>query len=512
MNSVSVNIVMTYPVHWTKYQVLRDFVQNFYDAAGYEEWRDRFQYKYENNELSMWLDDVSFNYEWLLHIGASTKTSHPDGYAGFFGEGFKIASLCAYRDMQWDIRMMSNDWLIDVTDIEQYIDNTPVRMLAYNIVSIEKTNQTKLILNNITSYDYDMFKVILDSFFSSDNPIMGRKLWQGRAGAVYIRSRKEINHELPYTSEYGRKGAVFCGYQMLGTNPFDLVVCLHNYDKTDRERRNLYTFEVIRVFEKISQYVDPMCAMEMLEKMKRYWNTYPHRRIDIHSWSGTIDTLIMKVSYSSEVTNKFVHKYDNLLCLKRINSIPEKNRRWQARSWLEQQSKQYRLVKDTFKLLGYPLLEEECEKYGGFVIDDGPNSLQEQCFAVLEDVCKNVFQGFFDFKRMPERKIIQNRRASYHGMAVIYKKKEHPYNIKGIRIRYDIGRIYLKSEVFTESGYYDALSTYMHEMCHMFGGDSSASFSQALTMAIEILMENYSYVQGGNEKCTLLFKPGTATR
>ena len=32
MKVVSVNVVMTYPVHWTKYQVLRDFVQNFYDA------------------------------------------------------------------------------------------------------------------------------------------------------------------------------------------------------------------------------------------------------------------------------------------------------------------------------------------------------------------------------------------------------------------------------------------------------------------------------------------------
>ena len=37
MNSDSVNIVMTYPVHWTKYQVLRVFVQNFYVAVGYND-------------------------------------------------------------------------------------------------------------------------------------------------------------------------------------------------------------------------------------------------------------------------------------------------------------------------------------------------------------------------------------------------------------------------------------------------------------------------------------------
>ena len=94
MKSVSVNIVMTYPVHWTKYQVLRDFVQNFYDSVGHIDWRQRFCYEYNNSVIYMWIKNVSFNYEWLMHIGASTKTGHSKEYAGFFGEGFKIASLC----------------------------------------------------------------------------------------------------------------------------------------------------------------------------------------------------------------------------------------------------------------------------------------------------------------------------------------------------------------------------------------------------------------------------------
>ena len=68
MKSVSVNIVMTYPVHWTKYQVLRDFVQNFYDAVGYNDWRKRFCYEYNDTVLSMWIENISFNYEWLMHI------------------------------------------------------------------------------------------------------------------------------------------------------------------------------------------------------------------------------------------------------------------------------------------------------------------------------------------------------------------------------------------------------------------------------------------------------------
>lgn len=505
MRSVSVNIVMTYPVHWTRYQVLRDFVQNFYDAIGSDDWHRCFQYSYNDSKLSMWVENVSFNYEWLMHIGASTKTGHSDEYAGFFGEGFKIASLCALRDYAWEIQMRSDDWNIEVAEMEQLIDRTPVKMLAYNISTVDKGNETKLILGNVSARDYRLFQTVLDSFFSSDNPIMGRKLWQGKEGAVYLRSKEPIDESLPQTRDFGRRGAVFCGYQMLGTNPFDVVICLHRYRKEDRERRSLYSFEVIDVFEEICRYIDSECAMTLLEKMRRYWNTYPRKRIDIHSWSQTIDMLIRKISFSPEVKNTFVSRHESLLCLKRIYSIGEKNTRWQAKAWLKQQEKRYILVKGTFALLGFPSLEEECEKNGGFIVDDNADVIQERCFIVLEDVCKDVFKGFFISDPLPERKIITNSYAAYHGMAVTFKKKIPILNVMGIKIKYDIGKIYLKSEIFRAEGYFDGLSTYIHEMCHMFGGDASAAFSQALTFAIEYLMENQDKVIYGKNKWEELF-------
>ena len=506
MKTISVNLVMTYPVHWTRYQVLRDFAQNFYDAIGFDNWRQNFHYEYMNERLSMWVKNVSFNYEWLMHIGASTKTNQSNGYAGFFGEGFKIASLCAFRDYNWKIQMMSDNWHIDVTEIEKSIDHTPVRMLAYDISSIEKMNETKLLLQHISKDDFDLFQIVLDSFFCPDNPIMGKELWQGKVGAVFLRSKMPINSRLPVTRDFGRKGAVFCRYQIMGTNPFDLVVCLHKYRKEDRERNSLYSFDVIDVFEEIAYYVDSECAMVMLEKMRKYWNTYPQKAIDIHSWSNTVDALIKKVASSTKIRNAFVNKYDNILCLKKIYSIGDKNRRWQARAWLDQQEKKYILAKDTFRILGYPLLEEKCAEYGGFVTDDNADNLQKRCFMVLEDVCMKVFQGFFAMDSMPERKIITNSHAAYHGMAVTYKKSQPLLNVMGIRIRYDIGKLYLKSEIFRPEGYYDGLSTYVHEMCHIFGGDASVSFSQALTFATELLMENQEKVIKGKYQWKQIFE------
>ena len=106
---------------------------------------------------------------------------------------------------------------------------------------------------------------------------------------------------------------------------------------------------------------------------------------------------------------------------------------------------------------------------------------------------------------LPQRKVIINSQASYHGMAVTVKRKQPSFNIKGIRIRYDVRKIYLKSDLFKNDGYYDGLSTYIHEMCHMFGGDSSSSFSLALTYTLEILMKNQEEVLCGKEKWDQLF-------
>ncbi len=500
MRTVPLNLVMTYPVYWSRYQVLRDYVQNFYDSVGYKEWNKRFCYTYSDSVLTMWIDEVSFNYEWLMHIGASTKTKESGAFAGFFGEGFKIASLCALRDMGWEVKMMSDDWLIDVTDIEQHIDGTPVRMLAYNITSREIINETKLILKNVNFDDYNLFKAVLDSFFYEENLIMGEKVWQGEEGAVFLRSKNPINQELPSTREFGRKGAVFCGYQMRGTNPFDLVVCLHHYKQVDRERKSLYAFNVIDVFEGICRYIDAECAMVMLEKMRRYWNTYPKKKIDIYSWSGPINILVRKVANCDKTRNEFYQKHNNLLYVKRIRTISEKNRRWQAKSWLKNQYKKYILVKDTFRLLGYRSLEEECDINDGFVEDDNANSIQEKGFSIFEDICNSIFQGFFIYQRKPKRKIITNYTACYHGMAVTYKKRHFEMNNMGLKVVSEIDKIYLKKEIFNMDGYYDGLSTYIHEMCHMFGGDATISFSRSLTYATEILLKNHSVIADGKRK------------
>lgn len=492
---IPLSIVMTYPVRWRKYEILRDYIQNFYDSVGYAKWDGALHHEYEEGMLSLWVDDVSFSYEWLLHIGASTKSGLNGSSAGYFGEGFKIASLCAYRDYGWSIKMSSGDWNLVVTESAETIDGQSIKMLAYSVWEAEDSRRSKLVLGNLCDADYVIFKNALLSFYYPANPLLGDKIWEGPSGAVYTRSTATYCNGLPYTDDFGRRGAVFCGFQLLGSNPFDLVVCLHNWRNSDRERKALYSFNVINVFEKIAYRIDSNGAMIMLEKMRRYWNTLPAKKIDIHSWYPVICNLIRTIRKSTEVQARFRAKYPNLLCLKRIRTVHEQNRRGQAKSWLSNQETSYKLVQYAFGSLGYPTLEDKCEECGGFVVDDSPTAIESRCFEIIEGLIDKLYSGFVVQEAVPARKVIRNRQAAYHGMATLYKAGKRKTNSRGLVIRYDVGEIYLKEEIFTADGYFDAVSTYVHELCHAFGGDSSAAFGRALTYAMELLLMRTDLVE-----------------
>jgi len=133
MKTIPLNIMLSYPVKWTKQQVLRDIVQNFYDDLGAKKFYSLFKttYKPIEKEITLSIASKGFSYEWLLHMGASSKQGNPGKYAGLFGEGFKMAALCALRDYNWKIKMRSRKKMLTSTYCHELShcfggDNSPV--------------------------------------------------------------------------------------------------------------------------------------------------------------------------------------------------------------------------------------------------------------------------------------------------------------------------------------------------------------------------------------------------
>ncbi len=114
-------ILDSYSVSWSLEKAARDVWQNFFD---------------ENNQT---LDGIAaviersgrdyvirvqspgtYDYRLLLHLGGTTKTDNPFS-AGGFGEGVKILALVLLRDYDFSqIRYGAADWIIDFT-----LDNLP---------------------------------------------------------------------------------------------------------------------------------------------------------------------------------------------------------------------------------------------------------------------------------------------------------------------------------------------------------------------------------------------------
>lgn len=484
---VPLNIALTYPVKWKTFSIARDFLQNFYDAVGYDKWHSGFSLSYKEGVVKLEAAGINFNYEWLVHIGASTKRDGQETHAGYFGEGFKIAALCAYRDKKWTVRMRSGDWSLKVIDIDHQIDGKHMEMLAYDVVE-DKSDTTCLELEGVSASDYELFQEVVNSFYYPENPLLGELIWEGKKGAVYYSAKESYSDSLPFTFGFGPRGPVFCSYQLRGSIPFDLVVCLHSYEERDHERETIYHSEIIRVIGHVVDNISASGAMKMLVQMKKVWRQYPAKNYDSKSWYPIVNGLVRRISEDKSVRDLFVKEFPNLLCISPIFTQYGRNRRLQAESWLKKQSTKYILGQNTFALMGYKSLEEACEENGGMLMDAELLPHEQRAFDLLEEVVQDIYGDFFDSTAKYDQRIIGNDSPGVTGMASLVKNYSKKFNNQGISFKFRTKAIYLKRRCFDSLKFHEALGTFVHEKCHVFGGDASVSFSLALTLAMEYLI------------------------
>ena len=488
---ISLNILLSYPVYWSEYKVLRDFVQNFYDAKGSGKWWRDFSYAYDDGKLVMELNNSTFSYEWLLHIGASSKTGRK-GVAGYFGEGFKIAALCAIRDWNWKVSMCSGNWSLTVIIEDILIDGLEKQGLAYEIAEEEEKDGTILVLEGVSEDQFRIFEGVLKSFFYPENPLLEQKLYEDGEAAVYTRSELPLPKWLPVTAEYGTQGIVFGRFQALGTVPFPLAIAFHSYHQKDRERNSLYDFDVIGLIYRIASRIDAPTAKIVLIHLRRSWNAYPTQNIDIHTWYYVICELIRRIAASDEVSQEFRNEFPDLLYGERLldNDVSLSNRRRLAKAWLRTSEKKYTVVQGNFKLLGIPELEAVCEESGGFTRDDKPRGCETDYIEILKEMAEEILGSLFLDYKQTEYKIIRNDEAAWSGKAEVQKRKSVLTNIYGLRIKDRLISISIKEKYLSKSTFEAAVSIYFHELSHMFGGDASMGFSLALTYVTELLLKH----------------------
>ncbi|MDD3140263.1 MAG: hypothetical protein PHX08_14975 [Lachnospiraceae bacterium] len=479
MNQIKLNIIMSYPVQWSKHKVMRDFIQNFFDAIGPEEFNCKFQYTYKNNTLVM-SSNHSFGKEWLFYMGASTKRNSERLYAGKFGEGFKIASLVAYRDFNLAITMESKDWILKVTEADGIIDGKQVSYLAYDFSERGYEDTSILTLEGVNEELFDAFQYELHTFYYEGNPYFGRCIVKENEYAVYesvIQNSK-------------KKGILYAGFQQRKVFSSPVIICNNTYQVSqgdDRDRDDLRTGDATRCMVSVLENLNAKQAMEVLELFRNCW----HGLEGIGGYDffkrPVILTLISRMRCECAAFSK---KYKDILvagCCRKDKSERTKI----AITWYRN-SKYYgkrEVVLREFNQLNIDTIEELCKKEDGFQVSRLPCKKEQQYLDILESLATQIFSKLFVYEYFPQYSIIISENAPVKGLAQIRKTYRNMKNEMGVRVQYDISFISLRDYIFQKDKFEEAVSTYMHELLHQFGGDSSMRFRKMLLEMNSIILE-----------------------
>jgi hypothetical protein len=488
---IPLNLIYDYPVRWSNFKVLRDLVQNFYDAVPNSEWENRFTYGIQGNTLSLKAFDVGFSYDWLIPIGASTKRENMGEYAGYFGEGFKIASLCAIRDYGWRVEMRSRDWSLKVVTSQLEVDGRGLKSLAYQIQKCKNPSPDTVLC--IAPFNEEpLLQNVLLSFYYPDNPLFGDKIWASSRAAVYYRSRKPKPQYYPRTYNDNGQGIIFAGYQALGSFQYPLIFCLHDFRHDDRERSSFYRMDVVKVIKSVVTLLPPEASAKVLRVVKSRWYDQPRKKYDFESWHGIIGRLVRNVAASSRLKAAWRKEFPDLLVARQVkrSEISRYNRRRQALDWARLSGKRFRLVQEAFEEMGYPKLEDVCEQDGGFSRIRNPMDAETERIKIMEAFVSRLFPELLRENVLPPCKIIKGGRSTWQGMTECTPIKSRALILGGLTQRYQLPYVALKENLLDANEFGEALGTYLHELAHMFGGDRSASFSRALSEMMSVLLSN----------------------
>jgi len=395
--------------------------------------------------------------------------------------------------------MASRNWELEVITSDIKVDNRKLITLAYRVIKrITALKDTVLRIYPFQQNDLPVLQSALLSFFYKENPLFGEKIWDTPEVAVFHRSKIPKPYYYPSTYNYSGEGIIFAGYQAQGSFKYPLIFCHHRFRLDDRERSSFYKMDVVNVINQVIDPIPPEVAVEILYIFKSLWYRYPQKKYDFESWFSIINKLVYIISHSPEQTRLWKERNPYLLIAHSVKrkDIPRYNLRRQALNWLSLSGSKFRLVQEGFSALGYPTLEDVCEKNGGFSIVREPLAEEVPFIKLLEEFTAILFKNFFGNEVLPLCKIIKTENAVWTGMASCVPLKKPVINPVGVKIRYQLPYIALKSRLFTQSSFPEALSTYLHELAHVFGGDHSTGFSRGITEILDCIIKNTAMVEG----------------
>ena len=506
---IPLGIAMDYRIKWNVHRILRDFIQNFYDSIGHEQFADEFQYEWEIIEerihIKMRTYGRSFSYEWLTYIGGSTKTGK-HGYAGEYGEGFKVALLCLVK-LGGDAVMSSGNWELRPCKYAEKIEEREINMFGYHMREREDDGFTMLELYGIPASDENIryVKEALLEFFYPKNPLLADKIESTEQYAVYARSAVKV----PCAEHADIEGIFYYKYVARGRLPFPAVIHMTEVDRDfdrDRSRGILSEATIVGAVYKMAENLSPKASFWMLCQMEGQWKELPvsekGRPADLNTWYYVICQLVRNISSESKWIKRFAREYplEKYAYIERSGGDSGRNRLLrEAKRWFEQKNKgesRRRLINPIFRLLGVKSVFQEYTEKKNMLYRELDE--QEQKRAELLRACARMIFSLLN-NEMPMPKILlhaekKNRKDwSYLQYGILpYAETKTIRVFSGNRgnryIKYQVEEIVMEEEdLSAETEFQQALLKYLGACVHMYGAERSERSNGVLTYIGAIL-------------------------
>ncbi len=430
---IRLNLLASYGVDWDAQTFVRDIVQNFFDAA--PDFAD-VRIDVRPTERVVRIEGpTQFSLEYLRYIGATSKSS--GRFAGQFGEGFKVCALVGLRDFGLEITAGAGTWRI----APAFETVSLGEELVYRQWSDVEIAGAFVELHGCSDELLSLFAESKRFFRWPGNPRFGECLFSD--GEVHL-----------YRAAHASGGEVYYGKQLraeLGPDvPFTFCVDSLAKLRKDRDRRALTRVQRDNVVRAVAARLPFAAARQVIHGLKHKWST----------GSYTLEALVGGL----QVDPLFFPEHT-------IEFPPEWVAAESSASWAEANAyarrSGYKVGVSYLARVGMRSAYDVWRNDTAWVEDGQLDVVQRARRDLLLWAGKWLHTGSFPQVKLAR---MSNRRGEHRGDAIVLN-------------------VLLLGGDFSE-----ALSVYLHELCHEYGRDGDARFSDALTAMLQVMVREAKMV------------------
>lgn len=526
---IPLGIAIDYPVQWDIHHIIRDFVQNFYDSIGVENFANEFKYDIYLNtpdypcgnktlDVKMSTFGHPFSYHWLTCIGGSTKTGK-NGYAGKYGEGFKIAMLCLLK-LGGNAVMASSDWELRPCVYTETVDGHDVLMLGYQMSEHEDDGFTTLELSGILASEENIRYVreATAEFIYPQNVLLADKIEEAETYGVYARSDVEV----PCHNTLRVPGIFYYKHIARGRLPFPAVI--HTTDEleyfdSDRSRNLLPESSVVDAVYRIATHLASEASFWLLMQMKQQWQDLPtfkdHMQADLKTWYYVVCQLVRNISTDPELVKRFAQEcpLEKYAYLERPGGDKDRNQLInEAKRWFVQVNTgqdRRTLINPIFRLLGVSSVLSEYQERKNTLYRE--LTAEENIRAELLYACARItLYPFSDKLSIPkiliytgEQKRVDQKYLQYGILPSAEARVSHTFYGNEIKqhVKYQISEVMLvPGDLSAEADFKQVLLKYIVACLNAYGTERSGYPNTVLTYVGGYLYKFRSVVKKYEEK------------